>query len=329
MKKLLFIPLFILALKGRPATCTATQNGDWDDAGSWSCGSVPSCGDSLVIPAGITITIAEQADYTACGSSIKLNISGTLTFATGKKLLLPCGSEIWLQAGGQITGGGGGGSSNLIEICGTTVWSAGQGPAAGPMFLSQNSVMPIELAAFYALPEGEFINIYWESATETNNKEYTVEKSRDGLQFEVIATIPSKAAHGNSTLALSYSYTDPEPLPGLSYYRLKQTDYNGKYEYFQLISVDREGVKHITFTVFPNPNQGQFTVDFTGVENNHEIEVIMYDQGGKLAYQRHFLSESLATNTFSIIPEQHIAPGIYLVNFVVEGIKYPVKVIVQ
>jgi hypothetical protein len=329
MKNFILLFLFLLSAAAWSATCTASQSGNWDDGATWSCGRAPACGDSLVIPGGITVTVAEQADYNGCASAIKLNIAGTLSFINGKKLLLPCGSDIVIQSGGQILSGGGGGSSNQIEICGTAVWSSSQGPASGPMYLSQFSVMPIELKAFYALPEGETINIYWESATETNNKEYTLEQSRDGLRFEAIATLASKAPNGNSLASLSYQFTDRKPISGTSYYRLKQTDFNGKYEYFQVISVDHEGSKHITFTVYPNPNQGQFTVDFTGVENNHEIEVNMYDQNGRLAYQQAIFSESLATNTFSIIPETRIASGVYMVNFIVEGIKYPVKVIVQ
>ena len=329
MKKFLLLSFALFSLGANAATCTVIQNGDWDDPASWSCGRVPDCGDSLVIPAAMTLTVNEQFDYEACGSSIKINILGTLTFQTGKKLLLPCGSEIFVQAGGQITSGGGGGNSNLIDICGVTVWSAGQGTVTGPAYLSENSVLPIQLNSFYALPDGEAITVYWESATENNNKEYAVEKSRDGLRFEVAGVIASKAPGGNSTVPLSYEFIDTKPVSGVSYYRLKQTDYNGNYTYFQIISVDHEGAKEITFTVYPNPNQGQFTVDFTGIENNHEIEVLMYDRQGKLVYERTILSESFATNTFSILPEAQIAAGAYMVNFVVEGIKYPIKVIVQ
>ncbi len=192
-----------------------------------------------------------------------------------------------------------------------------------------NASLPIELKTFYAVPQGNSVLLHWESATETNNKEYTIYKSKNGTEFEELAVVPTKAIKGNSLVALSYDHSDDKPLVGTSYYRLKQTDYNGKSELFSIISVDYEGSRHITFTVYPNPNQGQFTVDFTGIENNHEIAVIMYDLEGKLVYERSILSESMATNTFSIIPAQQIRSGVYMVNFVVEGVKYPMKVIVQ
>jgi len=328
-KKTLPFVFLLSSLNIYSLTCTAVRNDDWDEDATWSCGRAPQCGDSLIIPAGITVTVDDQMDYTSCGSPIKVNIFGTLAFVNGKKLLLSCNSEVWVQTGGQITGGGGGGSSNFIEICGTVVWKAEDGTVSGYQYLAPTSVMPIELKAFYALPQSNKIMIHWESASETNNKEYTIDRSSDGIVFETASVIPSKADHGNSLVALTYEYSDEKPLSGTSFYRLKQTDYNGKFEYFQIISVDFEKSKHITFTVYPNPNQGQFTVDFTGVENNHEIEVVMHDQTGRLAYQQVIMSESLATNTFNIIPDQKIAPGLYMVNFVVEGVKYPIKVIVQ
>lgn len=329
MKKAIFAALMLFASANLLAEpCTAIRNDDWDKTTTWSCGRVPTCGDSVVIAAGITVTIDDQADYTACGSPIKINIFGVLAFVSGKKLLLPCGSYIWVQEGGRITSGGGGGSSNTIEICTVVVWKTSDGDVSGYKTLP-TEVMPIELTSFYAVPDHNAIVIRWESATESNNKEYTVERSGDGVIFTILEVIPSKADRGNSVKPLNYEFTDKEPVAGTAFYRLKQTDYNGKFEYFQIISVDFEKSKHITFTVYPNPNQGQFTVDFSGIENNHEIEVVMHDQNGRLVYQRNVLSESLATNTFSIAPDSKIAPGLYMVNFIVEGVKYPVKVIVQ
>jgi hypothetical protein len=281
----------------------------------------------VVIPATTIVFIESNYDYTG-GALMELEVMGTIAFINGKKLRLACGSEVWVEIGGLITVTGGG-SSNVIDICGTTVWASNQGDVTGPQYLSPTSVMPIELKTFYALPQGKKVKLVWETATENNNKDFTVERSSDGINYSLLSTIPSLAPKGNSVVPLNYEFLDEKPIEGTSYYRFKQTDYNGKYKYFQVISVDIQKSNHVTFTVYPNPNQGQFTVDFTGIENNHEIEVTMFDQMGKLAYSKTIMSESLATNTFNIIPEEKIASGNYLVNFVVEGIKYPVKVIVQ
>lgn len=189
--------------------------------------------------------------------------------------------------------------------------------------------MPIELTEFYAQPENSTIVLNWVTATEINNNHFEIERSKDGVVFEKIGTEESKALNGNSTSNLLYTYVDYKPYSGLAYYRLKQIDHDGKYEYHSIISVDREEQKNMKFVVFPNPNQGEFSIDFSGIENNHDVLIEMYTMEGKLVYKKQYVSESTATNTVHIIPDEKIVTGQYIVNFIVEGIKYPVKVIVN
>ena len=132
----------------------------------------------------------------------------------------------------------------------------------------------------------------------------------------------------SSTVKLDYQTTDNNPLSGNSYYRLKQTDFNGKTETLKTISVHIDPAKDITFTVYPNPNQGQFTADFSGIENNHEVEIVMYDINGKLVYSSTFYTQE-SSNSISIIPEEKIGKGIYFCSLIVEGIKHTVRVMVQ
>lgn len=118
LKKIaLLIIVNLLALSACFAViCTASVTGHWESAGTWSCGHVSTCDDEIVISAGITVTITTIQDYSACPAPMTLSIYGTLTFQTGKKLLLPAGSSVFVYSGGSITAGGGGGSSNLISI---------------------------------------------------------------------------------------------------------------------------------------------------------------------------------------------------------------------
>lgn len=189
--------------------------------------------------------------------------------------------------------------------------------------------MPIELLDFYAQPEKSDVVLNWVTATEINNNRFEIERSKDGIVFEKIGTQGSKAQGGNSTSNLTYNFIDAKPYSGTSYYRLKQIDHDGKFEYHAIISVDLEESKNIKFVVFPNPNQGEFSVDFSGIENEHEVMIEMYSIEGKLVYTNQFISSSTATNTVQILPQEKIVAGQYIVNFIVEGIKYPVKVIVN
>ena len=92
----------------------------------------------------------------------------------------------------------------------------------------------------------------WRTATEKDNDFFTVERSRDAQSWEQVGTVEGA---GNSRAELSYALTDENPYSGVSYYRLKQTDYDGMYEYFGPVSVNLSGETGIEsgISVYPNP----------------------------------------------------------------------------
>ena len=189
--------------------------------------------------------------------------------------------------------------------------------------------LPIELLNFNALPNAKKVDLNWQTSTETNNKIFTIERSADGKNFVEITTVSSKAINGNSKTTLSYQTTDVSPLNGASYYRLKQTDYNGKYKYFNMVSIAFEPSKNITFSVYPNPNLGEFTVDFSGIENNHEVQIILHDELGKEVYSNAVYSNSINSNQVQVIPTSKIAKGKYFCSLIFEGIKRTLVVVVN
>src|ERR1700756_585302 len=97
------------------------------------------------------------------------------------------------------------------------------------------SPLPIELLGFKAIANGNKVDINWQTITETNNDYFTIEKSEDGKNFTQLAT--TKGA-GNSTTEKQYYESDYTPYSGTSYYRLKQTDFNGKFVYFPMTTVN-------------------------------------------------------------------------------------------
>ncbi len=115
---------------------------------------------------------------------------------------------------------------------------------------SENIVLPIELINFTAKQLNTKNQLEWATATESNNKYFTVEKSLDGTNFTSIETV--KGAD-NSNTTLNYSAFDEEPVVGINYYRLKQTDYNGDYKYSHVISVNYTS-RGVSFSnLHPNP----------------------------------------------------------------------------
>jgi hypothetical protein len=104
------------------------------------------------------------------------------------------------------------------------------------------------------------VNIDWSTATQINNRLFTIEKTQDGITWEKVDSI---AGADNSTTVLSYSTIDPHPFSGVSYYRLKQTDFDGNYTYPSqevLVSVSDIQLKGVT--IIPNPANKNAIIEF-------------------------------------------------------------------
>lgn len=112
------------------------------------------------------------------------------------------------------------------------------------------SLLPIELLSFNALQQEKEVLVSWATATEKNNDYFTIERSEDGKKFIPIEIID---AAGISSNVLFYNSVDRNPLFGTSYYRLRQTDFNGDHSYSKVISVDFENSDNLKFEIIPNP----------------------------------------------------------------------------
>src|SRR5690606_23288890 len=111
--------------------------------------------------------------------------------------------------------------------------------------------LPIELVDFYAEAKKGYVEIKWVTASEKNNDFFTIERSLDGKQFRPIGEVDGQ---GNSVVTTYYTYEDHSPMNGVQYYQLKQTDFNGDFEYSKIIRVNyMEMLSQFDLTVFPNP----------------------------------------------------------------------------
>jgi hypothetical protein len=98
-----------------------------------------------------------------------------------------------------------------------------------------NQTLPVELISFEGDCNMNDVNLQWATASETNNDYFTIQKSRDIYDFENVSDVPGA---GNSNSNIYYSYTVDPYENGITYYRLKQTDFDGKYSYSNIISTD-------------------------------------------------------------------------------------------
>ena len=165
--------------------------------------------------------------------------------------------------------------------------------------------LPIELSKFGGNVLNKVVMVEWETLSETNNDYFTLEKSADGKKYEPISII--KGA-GFSNRLNRYTEFDKFPNKGINYYRLKQTDFDGKYSYSDVISVD---YKLNDFKVVPNPSTSDNGFTLQNVSDNGSLNIIITDITGKIVLNKEF-----STETGDIDIKQNLSPGIYLIKVI-------------
>ncbi len=132
--------------------------------------------------------------------------------------------------------------------------------------------LPIELISFEASLYKRQVELIWQTASERNNDYFSVERSANGIDWSVIETVEGA---GSSTELLSYETFDLEPLRGISYYRLKQTDFDGKTSYSEIRTISNTS----ELMVLPNPGSGLFYI--SGLSDRQESIIVVRDITGK------------------------------------------------
>ncbi|MCB0400485.1 MAG: T9SS type A sorting domain-containing protein, partial [Flavobacteriales bacterium] len=151
-----------------------------------------------------------------------------------------------------------------------------------------NAVLPVKLTSFNAICENQGVRCDWQTSAEINNHYFTVERSTDALNFETIGTV---YGNGTSHSAHTYSFIDDQPLSGKAYYRLKQTDYDGKSEYFQVKSVECGGQE---ITIYPNPFEDFIQLNVNTPENS-PVEVIIENNLGQVVFEKQLVLDAAAS----------------------------------
>lgn len=118
--------------------------------------------------------------------------------------------------------------------------------------------LPIELIHFDALSLETQVALNWKTGSEKNNDYFTIERSVNGIEWLEVATV---IGAGNSSTELNYITFDENPIVGLAYYRLKQTDFDAEFTYSDVKSVSFENIKDARISIFPNPAMNQFTIE--------------------------------------------------------------------
>lgn len=140
------------------------------------------------------------------------------------------------------------------------------------------AALPVELVAFNATLANGAVLLDWSTATEINNSHFEVQRSNDGIHFE---TVVSVLGQGNSTQLVRYQAFDNTPLTGVSYYRLKQVDFDGAFEYSPMRAVEVKQTVAAELSLYPVPANEVMNVSFTASEEG-EVQLQCYATTGRL-----------------------------------------------
>jgi hypothetical protein len=219
---------------------------------------------------------------------------GTYTYMKGT--VIANGGANNLAVGGFVEG-------RMLSTGGAIGLSAGVVFNDPLCFPSPGAALPIELSSFTATIRDEHVQIDWVTSAEINQDYFNVERSGSAevINFNSISEIVSA---GNSAQTLSYSALDHAPLSGVSYYRLKQTDYDGRVSYSNIKSVEFTNANDFIFEIYPNPFSDE-TV-FHSDEYLEGASLVVYNSFGRVVKEL----KNISGQTFTFQRED-LSSGLY------------------
>ncbi len=168
----------------------------------------------------------------------------------------------------------------------------------------RGGALPVRLLSFTVQKQGQTALLQWTTTGEQGNKGFDIEHSADAKNWSPIAFLSSLAKDGNNSTLLNYTYTHNTPVQGKNFYRLKQTDYDGRYEYSTIRSLSFDAKNNIG--IYPNPANEQVTI--TGLTGNETI--IIYDIPGRK------LKQVKSNSTDINISLESLNAGVYQVHII-------------
>lgn len=184
------------------------------------------------------------------------------------------------------------------------------------------SPLPVELISFTANALNEEVLILWTTATEKNSESFEIERSTDGIHFE---TIHRQKAAGQSRITVNYTFLDKDPFTGLSYYRLKQIDFDGQFTFSKIVSVTENRTQN-NIQVYPNPSNGSFTLLIQN-QFQQKFQLSLFEANGPFLFKLE--ANTNAKAEFYFEPSMALAPGLYILVIDIQQNRFIEKLIIH
>jgi len=227
-------------------------------------------------------------DATGSDDIVKLFVDPTLTSpepANGDAENTDVGTDIELENFALRQGS----EAHLYQFDGLTI------------SITWNGLIPVELTSFTAAAVDNSVELKWNTATELNNSGFEIERSSQGTEWENIAFIQG---NGTTTQSTDYSYTDRNLNSGSYSYRLRQVDYDGSFEYSEIVDVEiTNPVQFELSQNYPNPFNPSTTIKFA-IPEASDVTITVFNA----------LGENVAT-----LLNKNMEPGNHSVNFDASG----------
>lgn len=202
-------------------------------------------------------------------------IEGAISMAANtdmKGTLISNNGAVSMAAAGTLVG----------RLCSTTgALSVASSVLSVPSATCEGSLLSISLLSFTGYCDNQNSVLQWSTATEIDNDYFTIERSHNGTAWTIVGRVDGV---GNSSTQQSYSLIDMDDNKEITYYRLKQTDFDKTYEYSNIIALNICNSNKINhFSIYPNPSTGKVNLLFNG--NTSEIKSIdVFNSQGKNVY---------------------------------------------
>ena len=182
--------------------------------------------------------------------------------------------------------------------------------SAGEISTLYAVALPVQLTSFTAVKTGADVLLQWQTGNERNSSHYTVQRSADGINFNTIGRVDATGTAGSSSYRYIDNTVNAVTTGKTIYYRLLQTDKNGRTELSSIVSVKQDAAAAL-LTLMQNPAVNDLRIQLS-VKQHEPVQLHITNAAGKTV-----VTKQLALNagqTFTVLPVQALAAGTYYIT---------------